>query len=378
MNHRIRNTHLLIATLIVSFAAYAHAQPIDWEAMDYTSHADLQATDSSGAGTFPMTEPIKVKGVLLHHSTDMLNVTPGAPGYLGGMWQTFFQTVEPDDFGGTALWMGQYIGKITGTHPAGSYTDQEWLDEIYRLTHDPITDHEFQPGDLVEIRARAPGLHYKGKTNINEQHSNNPLADFDIYLLEADHGIPHPTLLVLSDLKDANDIFIFDASRATGCEHYQGTLVRINDITLVDASGWGPNADLCITDGTATFPIKLALGSGYIDFPAPTGAFDIIGILDQEDADDGNGLMSGYRLWVSADYDGNGCTVPAQFIIPGDMNCDGAVDMEDVEPFVLSLTDPSSYESTYDCCDISAGDVDGNSDLNGLDIEAFLAILLPE
>ena len=47
MNHHIRNTHLLIATLIVSFAAFAHAQPIDWEAMDYTSHADLQATDSS-------------------------------------------------------------------------------------------------------------------------------------------------------------------------------------------------------------------------------------------------------------------------------------------------------------------------------------------
>ena len=264
---------VVVPVTVWCLAAIPHvvyAQEPDWETMSYTSHADFQAVDSMGFGTFPLTEPIRMQGVVLNRSADMLDPAPAAPGFLGGLWQVYVQSPEPTDFGGTALWMGQYIGKIVGNHPDGSYTDLEWLAELDRLSHDPDTGYAFQVGDKVEIRARAPGLHFRGKNNVNEQHTNDPGADFDVVLLEPDFGLPSPELITLSDLKDASDNFIFDADRLIGCEHYQGTLVRVNDISFVDTTDWGPDAVLVIQDGTGrTFPVKLGCGDGH---PGPGGS----------------------------------------------------------------------------------------------------------
>ena len=366
----------LIITWVLSIGlGLVWAGEPNWPAMPYTPHWEFQAVDVSGFGTFPVTDPVKMRGVILNEPEEMLDPTPGAPNFLGGLWQIYVQTVDEDDFGGTACWMGQYIGKIVGNHPAGSYSDPEWLAELYRLEHDPDTGHEFQPGDLVEIRARAPGLHFRGKTNVNEQHSNVPEADFDICLLEADYGLPMPTLFTLSDVKDQYDEFIFDPQRLVGVEHYQAMFVRVNDVEFVSTQGWGPDAELTIQDGTGrTFPVKLGIGDGFSIHDPPTGPVDIIAIFDQEDYDPENGLMDGYRLWVM-NYDGNGFILPGVYIVPGDTNCDGAVDSFDIDPFVLALTDVQAYAAQFPECDASSADVNGDGVINAFDIDPFVALL---
>ena len=60
---------------------------------------------------------------------------------------------------------------------------------------------------------------------------------------------------------------------------------------------------------------------------------------------------------------------------PGDVNCDGAVDLDDVEPFVLALTDENAYIATYNC-DIDLADMNGDGVVNGDDIPLFVDELL--
>ena len=302
--------------IAIALLASAHLAGTSVSAQDYTPHVEYQAVDENGFGVFPLNEPIYMKGVIINHPDDMLDPTPGAPNFLGGLWQEFIQTADPEDFGGTALWMGQYIGKIRGKHPEDSYTDEEWRAEMRRLNFDPQTGHPFRPGDLVKVYARAPGLHFRGKTNINEQHCKDPSMDFDIHLLEAGFGLPAPELITLSDVKDERDEFIFDHQRLIGVEHYQGTLVRFNDVDFISRENWKPDGELVIEDGTGrTFPVKLGRNECFEIFDPPPGRFDIIGIFDQEDLDPDNGLMDGYRLWVMK-YDGNG------HVIGAEVNCD--------------------------------------------------------
>ncbi len=62
--------------------------------------------------------------------------------------------------------------------------------------------------------------------------------------------------------------------------------------------------------------------------------------------------------------------------VPGDLNCDGLVDVADVTPFVLALTDPAGYSAAFPNCDINAADLNGDGDRDGADIGAFVALLV--
>ena len=305
----------------------ALAEDPDWPTLSVTPHSDLQAVDANGTGTFPMTDPIRVQGVLLNRPQDMLDPTAGTPVYMGGTWQVFLQADATGDFGGTALWMGQYIGRMSGNHPAGSYNDAEWVAELDRITIDDATGRRMRPGDRVEVRARAPGLFFRGKTNINEQHIKAPEQDFDAVLLGPAVGLPAPTAITLSDVKDAADEFLFDSTRQTGAERYQASLVEISGVSFVNPAGWGPGASLTLTDGAGrTLPVLLGRSRGFVAHPAPAGPFSIVGIFDQEDTDGSDGWRAGYRLWVMG-FNGQEFIVPIQ---PGDTDGDGDVDLRDL------------------------------------------------
>ena len=215
-----------------------------------------------------------------------------------------------DDFGGTACWMGQNFGNhiwhydpdyyTTDSQP-WNYTETAWYSELDRLgLYRPGTSlSEFvRTGDLVEIRAQG-GLYYNGKMNVNEQHNNTASHDFEVVVLDKGFGLPEAEEITLSDLKDAGDAFLFDSTRATGGEHYQSTLVTINDVCLVDTAGWGKDTDLTLTDATGrTLTLHLGLNDGFSTVLAPTGYFNVTGILDQSDYS-GKG---GYQLLaMSAD-----------------------------------------------------------------------------
>jgi hypothetical protein len=59
----------------------------------------------------------------------------------------------------------------------------------------------------------------------------------------------------------------------------------------------------------------------------------------------------------------------------GDLNCDGAVNFDDINPFVLALSDPAGYAMAYPNCDIMNADCDDNGVVNFDDINAFVALL---
>jgi len=285
---------ILAAVLTLGFSAVTKAQPT----VARVTHSELQAVNASGEQAYKATEKVILEGILLHNPADMLDPTPNdtiiETFNLGGQWQIFFQG-EGEDHAGTAVWLGQLYNNLPWVPPDGGYTNQEFIAELTRLNA-----AQFSPGD--RIRVTGYYLSYQGKLNINEQHNKNPDHDFTVELLERGVGLPQPEVVTLDQLKDDKDNFIFDPERKMGCEYYQGRLVKIEDVYFMDPNGWGPNAELMITDGVKTFPVKLGRGNGiYAGSYNLSEPFDIIAIMDQQSPT----LKSGYRLYVM-NYDGNG------------------------------------------------------------------------
>ena len=60
----------------------------------------------------------------------------------------------------------------------------------------------------------------------------------------------------------------------------------------------------------------------------------------------------------------------------GDANCDGVVNLFDIDPFVLAMSDPSGYEAAYPDCDRMLADTDGDGSVSNFDIDPFVATLV--
>ncbi len=72
-----------------------------------------------------------------------------------------------------------------------------------------------------------------------------------------------------------------------------------------------------------------------------------------------------------------GGNTEARFLLtsPGDLDCDGDVDFDDIEPFVLALSDAAAYEAAYPGCPLPNADADGDGDVDFDDINPFVALL---
>lgn len=280
------------------------------------THSNFQAVTSTGLSAWPESFPVTLTGVLLCSPAEMLDSTPnflpwdgGAnAGRMGGEWQITFQAVEPGDFGGTTCWMGQnYANRVPPRDPEFSYSNEQWVSEILRLNHDPATGRPFRAGDLIEVTANR-SLFFGGKRNLNEAHSVDPAANFTIRLLSPDYGLPAPEVITLADVMnpggDAADWTtwpaIFDQTRATGGEHYQGSRVRINGLTLVTTNGWNPantwgNRLCTVTDGEGRY-FSLRHPRYSLGAP-PAGVFDAVGVFNQE-SNSGVQGTNGYELFI--------------------------------------------------------------------------------
>ncbi len=60
---------------------------------------------------------------------------------------------------------------------------------------------------------------------------------------------------------------------------------------------------------------------------------------------------------------------------PGDLNCDGVVNFDDIDPFVLALSGQAGYEAAYPNCRWLNADCDGDGQVNFDDIDLFVALL---
>ena len=275
---------------------------------------NLEAVDANGVSTWNGSFPIVLTGVLLTDPSEMLDATPdylpwddGANIYnLGGQWQVFVQVVTNGDRGGVECWMAQDYGNLPWEPHDGSdsYTDEAWTAEVNRVSHDPATGYAFHKGDLVTITANG-SLFYGGMQNINEEHSTDPAYDFTISLVATNFGLPAPEVISLSSVISTNlsatgHYDIFDPTRATGGEHWQGMRVRINGLTLVTTNGWNTNSDWSLRYCTATdgqgrqFPLIHPL---YDIGPVPTNQFNATGVFLQESGSGTDGTF-GYELFV--------------------------------------------------------------------------------
>ncbi|NLG44072.1 MAG: hypothetical protein GX547_12550 [Phycisphaerae bacterium] len=59
----------------------------------------------------------------------------------------------------------------------------------------------------------------------------------------------------------------------------------------------------------------------------------------------------------------------------GDLNCDGRINVFDIDPFVLALTDETGYAAEYPYCDWHLADINGDGSVNVFDIDPFVAVL---
>lgn len=58
-----------------------------------------------------------------------------------------------------------------------------------------------------------------------------------------------------------------------------------------------------------------------------------------------------------------------------DLNCDGTVDLFDIDPFVLALTAESQYVQEYPDCDRELADINGDGFIDLFDIDPFVELL---
>ncbi len=105
---------------------------------------------------------------------------------------------------------------------------------------------------------------------------------------------------------------------------------------------------------------------------AAGGGYELSGTIGQSDA--GMSPCSAYMLtggfWAFI------ATEQGEMFL-GDLNCDGVVDVNDIAPFVLALTDPDNYTMQYQECCINLADMNEDESVNGSDIQGFVGLLLP-
>jgi hypothetical protein len=284
---------------------------------DWITHSELQSVTAYGksqwAADHPSTVngvsmlyPVRLIGLVVNDPADMLNSSGTAS---SPQWQVYVQAISSGgtyscgsttypvasgDFGGTALWLAKTY-----------YTGQSYGDGWTSL----LSNYDVHYGDVVLIQAQSPGLFYNGKFNVNTQHTTLSERSFSITVIG--HSTPTYATITLADLttESSTNGCIFDSTKATGCEHYQGSLIHLDHLQLVDAAKWvaGGTATVMQTvttaDGAAKtlyFDLKLGLDEDLFTTAVKTaisnGAmFNMTAILDQESGD----YMNGYRLWLT-------------------------------------------------------------------------------
>jgi len=64
-----------------------------------------------------------------------------------------------------------------------------------------------------------------------------------------------------------------------------------------------------------------------------------------------------------------------QYFPIGDLNCDGAINTDDVDPFVLALVNRDRYAGSYPNCTCLLADCNGDGAVNNFDIDPFVKLL---
>ena len=110
-----------------------------------------------------------------------------------------------------------------------------------------------------------------------------------------------------------------------------------------------------------------------IDVSDPTDPF-LIGHVPLPNGDEV--LVDGRHAYVVDDnYLGLAIIDLTGMVAWGDMNCDGSIDFDDIDPLVLALSGEEAYREALSDCHWLHADCNGDSEVNFDDIDAFVAML---
>ncbi len=134
------------------------------------------------------------------------------------------------------------------------------------------------PGDVGYTVQEGDQLSIKGTIGVNTGMTR--INADSITVVSTGNALASPTVITLLD------------------ESTESEFVRINNLTLVDASEWlgdGSSFNVNTTDGTTNFLIRVDSDSEVADRPAPVGTFDLIGLGAQFDTD--SPYDDGYQIF---------------------------------------------------------------------------------
>ncbi len=117
-------------------------------------------------------------------------------------------------------------------------------------------------------------------------------------------------------------------------------------------------------DGSSLQPLSRGTNSAVRALAVHDGALVLGG-------DFSSVMAEGYQSYMSRYWARWGPPQPV-----GDLNCDGRVDLADINPFVLALVDPAVHDATYPGCPSCSADCNHDNHIDFRDIDPFVELLV--
>ncbi len=123
-----------------------------------------------------------------------------------------------------------------------------------------------------------------------------------------------------------------------------------------------------------TYDISWSTSDGGGQMWSTGGGYELGATIGQPDA---GAPMSGGGWTLTGGFWPSGAAA-GPTILPGDLNCDGSVGFDDINPFVLYLSNFATWQATYTGCPPQNGDINGDGTYGQSsfgDINPFVALL---